>query len=62
MSQGGGNNNVGSSHQQYRSMSPLSGLAVAAGSSSSSAMPMDISMSMLPIAENWCNTQVKVVK
>uniref|UniRef100_A0A914H0P4 Speckle-type POZ protein n=2 Tax=Globodera TaxID=31242 RepID=A0A914H0P4_GLORO len=65
--QSGGSNNVGSSHQQYRSMSPLSGLGMSSAgtsssSSSSSAIPMDISMSMLPIAENWCNTQVKVVK
>jgi len=59
---GGHNNVVGSSQYQQRSMSPLLGIGIATGSSSaSSTMPMDLG-GVLPIAENWCNTQVKVVK
>lgn len=54
------NNNVGSSQYQ-RSMSPLIGLGMAAGSSTST-MPLEMGGGTLPIAENWCNTQVKVVK
>lgn len=57
---GMGNNNVGSSHYQ-RSMSPLIGLGMVAGSSTST-MPLEMGGGTLPIAENWCNTQVKVVK
>ena len=55
-----GQNNVGSSHYQ-RSMSPLIGLGMAAGSSTTSINALDMG-GVLPIAENWCNTQVKVVK
>lgn len=41
-----------------RSISPMNGIAASSGTSSSSFSEVQL----LPVAENWCHTQVKVVK